>query len=250
MSESPPAAKPAGILAKTARRVAVALTISIGVGLLMLTHWKGSPSTLLLRTILLGLSATAAFALFEAWPRKLPPWLQRWVLQVVSVGVFMPVTTLLIYMLPREGAPPFWEDPARVTGWTLLTFAGVLVAPWTALAAIVRQKEALRACIRSWRSRSSAVSSGGRRSTPVCSLLQAQVAPHFLFNTLANVQALVDAGSPQALGRAAEPHRLSARGGAAAPRAGPRTLERELQLVAALSRADADAHARSPAVTR
>lgn len=29
-------------------------------------------------------------------------------------------------------------------------------------------------------------------------LLQAQVAPHFLFNTLANVQALVDAGSPQA----------------------------------------------------
>jgi LytS/YehU family sensor histidine kinase len=29
-------------------------------------------------------------------------------------------------------------------------------------------------------------------------LLQAQVQPHFLFNTLANVQALVDAGSPQA----------------------------------------------------
>jgi LytS/YehU family sensor histidine kinase len=29
-------------------------------------------------------------------------------------------------------------------------------------------------------------------------LLQAQVAPRFLFNTLANVQALVDAGSPQA----------------------------------------------------
>jgi sensor histidine kinase YesM len=29
-------------------------------------------------------------------------------------------------------------------------------------------------------------------------LLQAQVAPHFLFNTLANVQALVEAGSPQA----------------------------------------------------
>jgi LytS/YehU family sensor histidine kinase len=29
-------------------------------------------------------------------------------------------------------------------------------------------------------------------------LLQAQVEPHFLFNTLANVQALVDSGSPQA----------------------------------------------------
>ena len=30
------------------------------------------------------------------------------------------------------------------------------------------------------------------------SLMQAQVEPHFLFNTLANVQALVDSGSPQA----------------------------------------------------
>ena len=29
-------------------------------------------------------------------------------------------------------------------------------------------------------------------------LLHAQVEPHFLFNTLANVQALVEAGSPQA----------------------------------------------------
>ena len=27
-------------------------------------------------------------------------------------------------------------------GWTHLTFAGLLLAPWTALAAIVRQKEA------------------------------------------------------------------------------------------------------------
>jgi len=61
-------------------------------------------------------------------------------------------------------------------------------------------------------------------------LLQAQVAPHFLFNTLANVQALVDAGSPHASDvlrsltaylRAAVPllHESAA------------TIERELQLV-------------------
>ena len=35
MSELAPAARPAAIIAKTARRVAVALTMSIGVGLLM-----------------------------------------------------------------------------------------------------------------------------------------------------------------------------------------------------------------------
>jgi len=68
MSELGTAARPAGIIAKTSRRVAVALTISIAVGLLLLTHWGGSPSALFLRTIILGLSATTAVALFEAWP--------------------------------------------------------------------------------------------------------------------------------------------------------------------------------------
>ena len=91
--------------------------MSIGVGLLMMTAWRSSPSSLFLRTIILGLSATTAFALFEVWPRSLPRWLQRWALQVVAVGVFMPVTTLLIYVLSTpQGAPPFWETPAAWTG--------------------------------------------------------------------------------------------------------------------------------------
>jgi hypothetical protein len=230
MSELAAAARPVGIIAKTVRRVAVALTISIGVGLLLLTHWKRSPSSLLLRTIILGLSATTAFALFEAWPRTLPRWLQRWALQVVAVSVFIPVTTLLIYVLstPR-GAPPFWEDPARMSGWVMLTFVGVLLAPWTALAAIIRQKEAF--------ARDQKLAFALERSElerqaldARLHLLQAQVAPHFLFNTLANVQALVDAGSPHASVvlrsliaylRAAVPllHEAAA------------TIERELQLV-------------------
>ncbi len=135
------------MIAKTARRVAVALTISIGVGFLILVPWKNhvaaSPSALFLRTIILGLSGTAAFALFEVWPGKLPRWLQRWALQVVAVGILMPVTTMLIYLLSTSpGAPPFWAERPRLNGWLILTYAGLLVAPWTALAAIVRQKEA------------------------------------------------------------------------------------------------------------
>ena len=104
-----------GIVVKTARRVAVAVTMSIAVGLLMIPTWRSLPSLLFLRTIIIGLSATTAFALFEVWPRSLPRWLQRWALQVVAVGVFMPVTTVLIYMLSTpEGAAPFWEN----SGWT------------------------------------------------------------------------------------------------------------------------------------
>jgi LytS/YehU family sensor histidine kinase len=142
----------------------------------------------------------------------------------------MPVTALLIYILstPR-GAPPFWEDPSRMNGFTHLAVAGILLAPWTALAAIVRQKEAF--------ARDQKLAFALERSElerqaldARLHLLQAQVAPHFLFNTLANVQALVDAGSPHASTvlrslvaylRAAVPllHESAA------------TIERELQLV-------------------
>jgi len=204
--------------------------MSIVVGFLMLTTWSSSPWSLFLRTTVLGLSATTAFALFEVWPRSLPPWLQRWALQVVAVGVVMPVTTVLIYVLSTpQGAPPFWENPARMNGWTHLTFTGLLLAPWTALVAIVRQKEAF--------ARDQKLTFALERSElerqaldARLYLLQAQVAPHFLFNTLANVQALVDAGSPHA---SAVLRSLTAYLRAAVPllHEPAATIERELQLV-------------------
>lgn len=219
MTEGATAAKPVGILAKTARRVAVALMLAVGVGLLLLTLWKGPPSSLFLRSIALGLSASAAFALFEVWPRRLPRWIQRWVVQVVAVGVAMPVTAFVMHLVVT----------GELHDWLLLTFAAVLVAPWTALAAVVRQKEAFarhqKLAFALERSELERQALDARLH-----LLQAQVAPHFLFNTLANVQALVDAGSPQASAvlrslivylRAAVPllHEPAA------------TIERELQLV-------------------
>ena len=64
MSDLAATAKPVGIVAKMARRVGVALTISIGVALLLLILWK-SPSALFFRTITLGLAATTVFSLFD-----------------------------------------------------------------------------------------------------------------------------------------------------------------------------------------
>jgi hypothetical protein len=214
------------IVVKTTRRVAVALTLSIVVGLLMIPTWRGSLSSLFLRTIIIGLSATAAFALFEVWPRRLPPWLQRWALQVVAVGVFMPATTVPIYLLSTpQGAPPFWGN----SGWTHLTFTALFLAPWTAFVAIVRQKEAFaldqKLTFALERSELERQALDARLH-----LLQAQVAPHFLFNTLANVQALVDAGSPHA---SAVLRSLTAYLRAAVPllHESAATIERELQLV-------------------
>lgn len=168
------------------------LSVLIGIG------WKSGMGSAFIRVVALGLAAMISFGVFEQWPRRLPPWLARWALQVIGVAFVMPIGTWLIYVWSTaEGAPPFWKDPDRLSGFLMLSVLGVLVAPWVALAALVRQKEALarEQALRFELERSEFA----RRATDArLRLLQAQVAPHFLFNTLANVQALVDAGSPQA----------------------------------------------------
>jgi LytS/YehU family sensor histidine kinase len=112
----------------------------------------------------------------------------------------------------------------------MLTLAGVLFAPWITVGALVRQRDdfahdqaAAFALERSELERK-ALDARFR-------LLQAQVEPHFLFNTLANVQALVDAGAPQA---SKVLRSLIAYLRAAVPRLHqPATLNQELQLVRA-----------------
>ena len=227
-----PATRPRLVFRNAWRRLAVALGLSFAVALLLFSQWSTGPLPLLFRTVTLGLTGVLVFGLFERWPKRLPPWLARWALQVAGVGVAMPLTTVTIYVLTtKAGAPPFWLDKERADGFMMLTFLSILLAPWTALAALLRQREAF--------AREQALAFELERSElerqaldAHLHLLQAQVAPHFLFNTLANVQALVDSGSPQASGllrsliaylRAAVPqlHESST------------TLGRELQLVEA-----------------
>jgi hypothetical protein len=196
------------------RRVRFTLLLSVFLGILFSFRWGPSG---IIRIILLGLFGLLAFGLFEQWPRRLPAWLSRWVLQVLGVALAMPIGTLLFAL--------FEEAPWEIQG------LGLLVAPWVALAALVRQKDAL--------ARHQALAFDLERSelerealNARLRLLQAQVAPHFLFNTLANVQALVDAGSPRASDVL---HSLVAYLRAAVPRLDEpaTTLGQELQLVRA-----------------
>ncbi len=214
------------------RRLRFALGFSIAIGLLMGIGWESGLASILVRTVALGVIGLVVFGLFEQWPRNLPRWLPRWSLQVAGVGLVMPIATFFIYVISTaHGAPPFWEVPKRMEGFAGLTFAGLFLAPWCALGALVRQKEAL--------AREQALAFDLERSEyerqaldARLHLLQAQVAPHFLFNTLANVQALVDAGSPQA---SAVLRSLVAYLRAAVPRLNEpaTTLGQELQLVQA-----------------
>ncbi|MGF6418169.1 hypothetical protein ABH900_001648 [Stenotrophomonas sp. AN71] len=179
------------------RRTTWCAGVSLVLGALLVIDWHPWWAVLP-RALALGMAAMLAFTVLERWPRSMPPWLSRWVLQIVAVAAVIPLATLAIYVAGTDaGAPPFWQDADRWTGFLTLNVVGLLVAPWVALAALVRHKDAL--------ARQQALTFALERSElerqaleARVQLLQRQVAPHFLFNTLANLQALVDSGSAQA----------------------------------------------------
>jgi signal transduction histidine kinase len=184
------------------RRLTVTLGICAVLFALFSTFWRTSLVGLALRMFGVALLLMLVFGLFEQWPRQLPRrlsrWMARWALQVIAVGATVPPLWVAIYLLSTEpGQPPFWQVEERAFGFGMLMASSLIIAPWVALAALVRQREAF--------AREQALAFQLERSElerqagdARLRLLQAQVQPHFLFNTLANVRALVNAGSPQA----------------------------------------------------
>jgi len=212
------------IFARSRLRFTVA--VSAAFGLLLSLHNKVSLIPGLARAILLGLVVLWIFGLFERWPRRLPKWLARTALQLIGIVIVIPVASAIIYVF--TGGPTDAKSPPGLGG---LIFIGLLFAPWIAIGAILRQREA--------RAREQAFAFELERSElerkaldARLRLLQAQVEPHFLFNTLANVQALVEAQSPHASKVLAS---LVAYLRAAVPRmeSSSTTLEQELELVRA-----------------
>lgn len=175
-------------------------TVAILCALLVLLFsfgWKAAMWHLVARVFGVGFALLLVFGLFEQWPRRLPKWMARWTLQVAAVGVTVPLAFFVAFLLSTApDAPPFWKTN-RMESFMVFTFLGMLLAPWTALAALLRQREA--------KVEKQAIDFELERSEMArqaldarMRLLTAQAQPHFLFNTLANVQALVEAGSPRA----------------------------------------------------
>jgi Histidine kinase len=180
------------------RRVRTTAITCTVVATLFSISWRAPLYELWLQVFAIGFCLLLVFGFFERWPRQLPPWMARWALQVAAVGVAVPVLVFAAYVLRAlpTGAY-FWTSADRLEGFVGFTFLGTLLAPWIALSALVRQREA-------W-AREQALAFELERSEMArqaldarMRLLGAQVQPHFLFNTLANVQALVETGSPRA----------------------------------------------------
>ena len=180
------------------RRVRVVLVACALLSLPMAPGWKASYGVLYARCLIAGFGLLLVFGAFERWPRRLPGWIARWGLQVAMVALAVPVFVAIAYSLTTIGIdPPWFRDRDRLGGFTGITILGLLAAPWIAVAALLRQiKEVAQKQALAFELERSEYE---RRALDArLRLLQAQVEPHFLFNTLANVRELVDRGSPQA----------------------------------------------------
>lgn len=190
----------AGVLTQTLgwRRVLLTLVVATLTALALSPIYVTPVPVLAGRATLAGLLALLVFGLLEHWPARLPRWMSRWVLQVLGVVLAVPLGVLLAYLLSTGGnLSAFWRNEARITGFLWMASSGLVLGALLALSAMLRQREeSARAQALAFELERSELE---RRALDArLRLLQAQVEPHFLFNTLANVRALVDAGSPQA----------------------------------------------------
>ena len=207
----PPPVAPGRILAWPRLRFALLTAVPFG-----MLFGVGSVTPMriwVIRAMLEAVLAVAVFGVLERWPRRPPLGIARWGLQLLGVVAVMPPAVFLAYWL-TTGDLHWWHDRQRLSGYGELTFAGILFGPWIALGAVVRERDAF--------AKHQALAFELERSElqrkaldARLNLVQAQVQPHFLFNTLANVRALVRSGSPQAAAvldsliaylRAAVPH--------------------------------------------
>jgi signal transduction histidine kinase len=182
------------------QRVLVTLGISVLFGAAnSLPSWAPSWTVTTAHTVVGGLAALLAFGLLEQWPARPPRWLARWILQLVGVVVGITAGVLLAHSVAMAIDEHSAHQPGSLMSLGAMIVEGWLFGPWIAFSAMLRQRDVI---VRDQALRFDLERGELERevSDARLRLLQAQVKPHFLFNTLANIQALIDAGSPRASG--------------------------------------------------
>jgi Histidine kinase len=180
------------------KRIRVVFAACVLVALMAFSRWNDDHWLLAIRLPIVGALALAVFGGLERWPSRLPSYVARWGVQVIGVAVAMPFATGLAYWATTPAGPPAWYlDRSRMQDFGMIASLGLLVAPWIAMGALYRQVrgDAQRQALAFDLERSEYQR---RELDARLRLLQAQVEPHFLFNTLANIRELVYTGSPRA----------------------------------------------------
>ncbi len=179
----------------TGQSVAWAVGAAIIVALMIAPIFKPPLPVLFGRTLFVAIAILLAHTAAGQW-RK-PP-LPRWVLQVIAVSITAPSATLAAYLLSTGGdVYAIFGNEWRLTGFLLIGGAALLLGLILTLGALYRERDA-QANTQALQFALERESLQRQAADAQLKLLQSQIEPHFLFNTLANVQALVESGSPRA----------------------------------------------------
>jgi len=183
------------LAALTLKRVLIALGLAVIVAALLNPLFMTPFIVLLGRTMVIAMVLLLVFIAAGQWRQT---WLPGWLVRVLAVGLAAPVATFIVY-LPAVGGDvrAVLSNESRLSGFILIALASLMVGTVIALGSLYRERDA--------QARNQSLQFALERSTlerqaldAQLRLLHAQIEPHFLFNTLANVQELVEAGSPQA----------------------------------------------------
>ncbi|WP_052736446.1 sensor histidine kinase [Aquincola tertiaricarbonis] len=183
----------------TLRSVAMAVAMAVVVAALLNPLFMPPFPVVLGRTLFLAMVLLLAFHAAGRLPvHRLPAWMPRWLLQLAAIVLAAPLATACIYLLYVGGnVLVLFDNPGVVAGFSWIAGTGLVLGLVLALGAMYRERDA--------QARSQALQFALERETlerqaadARLALLQSQIEPHFLFNTLANVQALVESGSPRA----------------------------------------------------
>jgi sensor histidine kinase YesM len=194
-----PLAAPRGldafIGALTLRRVLIALLLALSLAASLNPIFLTPFPVLLGRLLVIAGVLLLVFTAAGVWH---PAWVPGWLAQVLAVGLAAPMVTLIAYLPTVRGdLTRVLSHEAYLSGFVWMTGSVLAIAPVLALGALYRERDA--------QARNQALRFELERSElekqaldARLKLLHAQVEPHFLFNTLANVQELVESGSPRA----------------------------------------------------
>jgi sensor histidine kinase YesM len=174
--------------------VVVLVALVVAAGIMPLSHTPFLE--LAAETLFVGIMLLLAFTAAGAWQQSLMP---RWVVQVIAISVAAMLSPLIVQMLTFGGDfVAFLGSKGHVRGYVMVTMIAVVVGTLIALGALYSERDA--------QVRAQALQFALERETlqrqaadARLHLMTAQIQPHFLLNTLANVQELVESGSPRAV---------------------------------------------------
>jgi sensor histidine kinase YesM len=192
----PPAPPPArGPAVPTWRQFLVVLFLTGQLSWLLHAMSKTPYLTVAGHIVSIGMAMLLAYTASARWRVR---WVPHSLVRLAAVGVTAPAAALATLVAVQRGnALVFMRSSREVSGYAMLAIVMFVLGSITAMIGLRMERRA--------RERAALLHAERERSTlerelldARLRLLQAQIEPHFLFNTLANIQALVESGSDNA----------------------------------------------------